>query len=207
MSVAIPTENDSAQEHFQALRTWIDTFVSTGHPVRDSAYRMAMSSLGHRILKFGPDESLNNLTAKDLLCLLLYSNGTLAEYLMRVAYFRSLIEGEHEIYERFNQTLFIPECRAWYWKLSEALMSKAPDPAEVTAWVDEMTGEEKGVAHLIIGRLYPDLAALSWLDGLETISAPGAKLASELVRILAGKHEYKAALERYLREHPHVRYA
>lgn len=103
--VTVPTIADDPQVHFAALRAWIDTFCSTGHPVRDSSYRMAMSSLGHRILKYGPDETLNNLTSRDLCCLLLYSNGNLAEYLMRVAYFRSIIEGEHAIYEYMNTTL------------------------------------------------------------------------------------------------------
>jgi hypothetical protein len=202
-----PSDTDSPQEHFSRLRGWIVEHCGAGHPVRDSSYRMAISSLGHRLLKYGPDETLNNLTARDICSLLLYTNGRMAEYLMRVAYFRALIEGDHEVYEQFNTTLFIPECRAWYWKLSEALMSKAPDPDEVTRWLEGMTGEERGVAHLICGRVYPDLAHISWLDGLETRSTPGARLAAELCGMLLQKPEYKAAVERFLRENPHVKYA
>ncbi len=207
MTPTAPPDTEDPQAHYTALRTWILEHCGAGHPVRDRAVSMALSALAHRLLKYGPDETLNNLRARDLCALLIYLNGPTAEYVMRTAYFRAIVEGDHEIYEHFNATLFVPECRAWYWKLCEALMAKAPDPAEVTTWVEAMTGEERGVAHLIIGRVYPDLAHLSWLDGLETRSAPGAKLAAELCRILLEKPEYKAAVDRFLRERPHVRYA
>jgi hypothetical protein len=206
-AVLPPPDTESPQAHFERLRAWVSKHCMPGHPIRDSAYSMAMSALAHRLLKYGPDESTNNLTARDLCVLLLFSNGKVAEYLMRTAYFRAIVEGDHEVYEHFNMTLFVPECRAWYWKLSEALMSKAPDPDEVTQWLEGMTGEERGVAHLICGRVYPDLAHISWLDGLETRSTPGARLAAELCQMLLQKPEYKAAVERFLRENPHVRYA
>jgi hypothetical protein len=208
ISVTTPPLDADPQVHFAALRQWVAENCATGHPVREAAYRMALSHLAHCLIKYGPDERFNNLTSRDLMNLLSFTNGLTAEYLMRTAYFRSIIEGDHAVYEHFNTTYFLSECRAWYWKLCEALMARAPDPQEVTTWLENMQDEEKSVARLIIARIYPDLAHISWLDDLpETTTAPGAKLASQLCHILAQKTEYQPALERFLREHPHVRYA
>ncbi len=198
----------SPQEHFNALRAWITANCLDKDPVRKGSYSMAMSAISHRLIKYGPDESLNNLTSNDLMALLMYLNGAVAEYVMRLAYFRSIIEGEHAIYEHMNTTLFIPECRAWYWTIAEAMMGKAPDPEAMTVWLENMTGEEKGTARLIIARVFPDTAHIDWLSEInETKTAPMARLAAELALILKEKKAYHDVLKMYLRQRPHVRYA
>lgn len=206
--IAEATAEMNPQEHFVKLRSWVVEHCFDTNPVRKSAYTMSLSAIAHRLLKYGPDESLNTLTSRDLMCLLIYTNGLMAEWLMRIAYFRAIIEGEHEIYEYFNTTLFIAECRAWYWQLVEAIMGRAPNPAAVTIWLADMRGEELAVARLIISRVYPDLADISWLNDISDMTTvSGARLAAELCSILLTKKDYKAAVERFLREHPHVRYA
>jgi hypothetical protein len=203
-----PPAEASPQEHFTALRAWVAEHCLDPHPVRRSAYQMAMSAICHRLIKYGPDEVLNGLSSRDLMCLLIYINGQVAEYVMRTAYFRAIVEGEHDIYEHFNQTLFIPECRAWYWTIAEAMMARSPDPEAVTAWLENMSPEEKATARLIIARVYPDTAHIDWLGQVpDPEKPPMARLAAELALILKQKKEYLSVLKTYLREHPHVRFA
>ncbi len=208
MTVTAPPADANPQEHFTALRTWLTANCLDQNPVRRGSYSMAMSAIAHRLLKYGPDESLNNLTSRDLMALLIYLNGSMAEWVMRLAYFRSIIEGEHAIYEHFNETLFIPECRAWYWTIAEAMMARSPDPEAMTVWLENMTGEEKATARLVIARVFPDTAHIDWLADLpDTRPAPMARLGAELALILQEKREYRPLIQRFLREHPHVRYA
>ena len=203
-----PPPEASPQEHFTALRGWLTEHCIERDPVRRGAYSMAISHLAHCLIKYGPDERLNNLQARDLMALLIYTNGSMAEYVMRLAYFRAIIEGDHAIYEHFNQTLFIPECRAWYWTLAEAMMARSPDPEAITVWLENMTGEEKATARLVIARVYPDTAHIDWLSDIpDTRPAPMARLAAELALILMQKKEYIPVLKKFLRERPHVRYA
>jgi hypothetical protein len=208
MIVTAPPPDANPQEHFAALRGWLTEHCIDSNPVRRGSYSMAMSAIGHRLIKYGPDESLNNLTSRDLMALLIYLNGSTAEYVMRIAYFRAIIEGEHEIYEHFNTTLFIPECRAWYWTIAEAMMARSPDPEAMTVWLENMQGEEKATARLVISRVFPDTAHIDWLQDLpDTRSAPMARLGAELALILQQKPHYRPLIQRFLREHPHVRYA
>lgn len=203
-----PPANVDPQAEFAKLRAWINDNCGDPDPVRRGAVAMAISAVAHRLLKYGPDETLNGLSARELMCLLLYANGNLAEYLMRVAYFRSIIEGDHMIYEQMNTTLFIPECRAWYWTIAEAMMARAPDPEAVTVWLEKMTGEEKAVARLVIARCFPDVAHVDWLNDLPDVSQPQfARLAAEMCSILFTNPNYRAVVANYLRSHPHVRFA
>jgi hypothetical protein len=201
MTITIPTEKDNPQKAFADLREWVGSHCNAGHPVRNSALSMARSTIVHRLLKYGPDDTLNTCTARDLMGLLIFVNGALAEYLMRVAYIRSLIEGDHEVYEHLNTTLFIPDLRAWYWQIAEAMLGRHPDPQAVTVWVENMRGEEKSLARLIIARIFPDTTNLTWLDDVPE-NLP--RLAAELIKTMATP-ERKAAIESYLRTHPRVR--
>lgn len=196
------------QQAYAQLRAWITANCADENPVRASAYGMALSATSHRLLKFGPDATLDGMRARDLMNLLIYLNGPMAEYVMRTAYFRSIIEGEHAIYEHFNTTLFIPECRAWYWTIVEAMLGKAPEPEQVTVWLENMTGEEKSTARLIIARVYPDLAHVDWLHDLpDTTKPPLARLGAELCALLLDNPAYDIIVRNFLRIHPHVRYA
>jgi hypothetical protein len=203
-TVPEPTEADNPQEHFAQLRTWVVEHCNTGHPVRDSAVAMARSAIIHRLLKFGPDETLNTCSAREIMALLVYTNALLAEYLMRVAYIRAIIEGDHEVYEQLNKTLFITDLRAWYFQLVEALLGKAPNPEQVTVWVENMKGEELSVARLIICRVYPDLALLTWLD---EVPEQFPRIAAEIAKVIASDKSKHAALKAFLRGRPDVRYS
>ena len=192
------------QVEFAKLREWVVANCGAGHPVRQSAVHMARSAIIHRRMKFGPDETLNRCSAREVMGLLVFVNGCMAEYLMRVAYIRAIIEGDHEVYEYFNTTLFIADHRAWYWKIAEALMARAPDPKEVEDWIAAMKGEELSVARLIICRTYPDLARLHWL---EDVPAHIPRLAAELLLVIAQDPRKREAVRAYLRGRPEVRYA
>jgi hypothetical protein len=207
-AVQPPPITENPQEHFARLRAWTAEKCADPDPVRRAAVHMALSAIAHRMMKYGPDESLNACSSRELMVLLLFLNGPLAEYVMRVAYFRSIIEGEHTIYEQFNSALFIPECRAWYWTIAEAVMARAPDPEAVTVWLENMRGEEKSVARLVIARCYPDVAHIDWLADVPDQTQPqNARLAAELCHVLLTKPSYVPLVKNYLRTHPHVRYA
>jgi hypothetical protein len=203
-AVPEPTEADNPQVHFAKLREWVAEHCAAGHPIRDSAVAMARSAIIHRLLKFGPDETLNTCSARDLMALLLYTNALLAEYIMRTAYIRAIIEGDHEVYEQLNKTLFITDLRVWYFQLVEALLGRAPVPEQVTVWVENMKGEELSVARLIICRVYPDLALLTWLND---VPEQTPRIAAEIAKVLATDKSKHGALKAYLRDHPEVRYS
>jgi hypothetical protein len=163
----MPEAEKSPQQHFTELREWVLATLGTGHPIRQSAYQMALTANVHRLIKFGPDETLNHLTSRDLMHLLIYTNGPIAEWIMRSAFTRSLIEDDRVVYERLAQSPFIKECSLWYWKLVEGLIGAAPDPDAMTTWVDNMPPEEKSLARLLIARVFPDTAHTSWLTEAE----------------------------------------
>jgi hypothetical protein len=192
------------QEEFKKLREWVAAHCNTGHSVRDSAVHMARSAIIHRLMKYGPDETLNACSAREVMALLVFVNGCMAEYLMRVAYIRAIIEGDHEVYEHLNTTLFIADHRAWYWQIVEAMLGQAPDPQAVTVWLENAKGEELSVARLIICRAYPDLAALTWLDD---VPASTPRLAAEIAKVIASDPRKHGAVKAYLRNHPEVRYS
>jgi len=199
-----PVPTADPQVEFKKLREWVVAHCNTGHQVRDSAVHMARSAIIHRLMKFGPDETLNNVSAREIMALMVFVNGWMAEYLMRVAYFRAIIEGDHEVYEHINTTLFIPEVRAWYWQIVEAMMGKAPDPEAVTVWLENAKGEELSMARLIICRVYPDLAQLTWLDDCPK-HIP--RIAAEMLKIISTDAMKHGAVKAYLRDHPEVRYS
>lgn len=194
--------SEDPQAVLKVLREWIIAHCTDPHPVREAAAGMARSAIVHRLLKYGPDESLNVCSARDLLALLVYVNGPVAEYVLRTAYIRAIVEGDHEVYEHLNTTPFIPDVRAWYWQLVEAMLGKAPDAEMATAWLQNMRGEELSVARLILARAYPDLAHPDWLADIPE-NVP--RLAAELCLLLIPKH--REAVVGYLREHPEALYA
>lgn len=197
-----PPASESPQAHFKKLRLWASAHCLSGHPVRDAVYQMALSAVSHRLLKYGPDAWFNHCTARDLMNMLIYVNGHCAEYLIRTAFFRAIIEDEKAIYEHLANTLFMPECRAWYWTIVEGILGQSEDPEDLTKRIDAMQGEEKSIARLMVARVYPDTAHLSWLDDLPDIP----RLQAELVLIMQEHKDYRISLQRYLREHPEARW-
>lgn len=155
------------QEHFRDLRQWIKERCGAGHDIRQSAYLMALSANVHRLIKYGPDQTLNHLTCRDLLNLLFFANGEMAEWIMRTAFTRALIEDDREVFEHLAQCIFMPEVRAWYWKLVQGILGKAENPAEMTTWFEQMPPEEKSLARLMVARCFPDTACMQWVAEAE----------------------------------------
>jgi hypothetical protein len=192
----------SPQQYFTELRQWVLDHCGTGNAVRQSAYQMSLTAYVHRLIKYGPDDSLNHLTSVDLLHLLLYTNAETAEWLMRAAFTRSLIEGRQDIVDYLASLPFMPECTNWYWKLTAGIIGAAEDPAETTAWLDSMPPEEKSIARLLIARVYPDTAHIDWLHD---VPAEQPLLAYKLAELIATQPKYKHAAECWVRERPLVR--
>lgn len=190
------------QSQFMELRRWVQSTICTGHPIRDAHYRMALSASVHRLLKYGPDAVLNAYTARDILNLLPYVNGVLAEMLMRTAFSRAIVENDEVIVDHLAAGVFMPEVRLWYWKLCEALIGKCPSPNDVTAWVDGMDGESLSIARLMICRIYPDTVHSSWLQDLPDIP----RLQAEICQMLALKKDYRQIVKMFLNEHPKAKY-
>lgn len=202
MTEAVAAPEKSAQEFFHDLRQWVLANCHTGHAVRQSAYTMSLTALVHRLIKFGPDETLNHLTARDLMNLLIYTNGDIAEWLMRSAFTRALIEDDRPVYEVLASFPFMPECTTWYWKLVQALIGQAPDPKEMEVWLENLPPEEKALARLLTARAYPDLAHITWLDDVPE-SSPA--IAYQLACFCAQKKDYTHAVENWIRSRPLVR--
>jgi hypothetical protein len=163
---------------------------------------MSISTAVHRLIKYGPDQLLNLYTARDLLNVLPYVNGGIAEYIMRTAFTRAIVENDETVIDHLANCIFFPEVRAWYWTLVEAICGKAPNPEEVTAWVSGMQGEELSVARLMIARVYPDTVHSSWLHDLPNIP----RLQAEVCQLLSLKADYRTIVQNYLREHPAAKY-
>jgi hypothetical protein len=202
MTVAEAPADKTPQEYFNDLRQWVVQHCGAGHPVRQAGYQMSLTAIVHRLIKFGPDETINHLTGRDLLNLLIYTNGEIAEWLMRAAFTRALIEDDREVFEYLANTIFMPECRLWYWKIVEGLAGLSPDPAALTKWIEELPPAEKALARLLIARVYPDTAHVSWLD---EVPEDSPAIAYQLAIILSLKKDCRNVAERFLREHPLVR--
>ncbi len=197
-----PIPGKDAQDYFTDLRIWVTDHLHAGHSVRQCCYRMSLTAIVHRLIKYGPDETLNNLTARDLMNLLIYTNGEIAEWLMRSAFTRALIDDDRLVYEHLANLPFMSECTGWYWKLVNGIVGASPDPSADTAWLQSLPPEEKALAHLLVARVFPDTAHLSWLDD---VPEHCPRIAYHLAQIIATKQHHKNAVENWLRAHPHVK--
>lgn len=193
---------EDPQAAFQRLRQWVIENCNSGHPVRQSSYAMSLTANVHRLIKYGPDETLNHLTARDLMNLLIYTNGEVAEWLMRAAFVRALIEDDRPVYETLAKYPFMIECTTWYWKLVGALIGESPDPKEAEQWVDALPPEEKALARLLTARAYPDLAHIMWLD---EVPEDCPMIAYQLAALCSRQEKYQNALENWVRARPLVR--
>ncbi len=200
MNQAAPAKDP--QQYFTELRNWVVANCGTGHAVRQSAYTMSLTAIVHRLIKYGPDETLNHLTARDLMNLLIYTNGDIAEWLMRAAFTRALIEDDRPVYETLANFPFMGECIGWYWKLVQALIGQAPDPKEVEVWIENLPPDEKSLARLLTARAYPDLVHINWLHDVPD-DCPA--IAYQLAALAAQKKDYTHACENFVRERPLVR--
>ncbi len=189
---------------YLALLPWIQATCGLGDPVRDDAYRCGLSAIVHRLLKFGFEESLNRLNARDCLNCCLLCGGQLAEFFLRTAFTRALIEDDQPIVSKILQTPFIPESRAWLARIAAGLTGDDKALAEAAAWLDTVDGEERAIATLLIGRVYPHFAQTEWLAMCPT---EYPRLAAEMALLLLRQPEYDTVVKAYLREHPEVRYA
>ncbi len=187
------------QEHFSELRHWILATCNAGHPVRQASYMMSLTAHCHRFIKYGPDKSLDHLTARDLMNLLIYTNGEVAEWIMRAAFTRSIIENDEAVTLRLANSPFIIECTTWYWKLIEGITGSSINPDETTNWLESLPLEEQSIARLIIARVFPDTANINWLHD---IPDSNPMLQWKLAEIIAQKADNFHATENFLRERP-----
>lgn len=201
MSEAAAQVQEPPQVVFQRLREWVVANCSAGHPVRHSAYAMALTANVHRMIKFGPDATLDHLTARDLMNLLIYTNGDVAEWMMRAAFARALIEDDRLVYETLANYPFMAECTAWYWRVVQAVIGQSPDPAGVTEWLNSLPPQEKSIARLLCARAYPDIAHIAWLDDVPE-DCPA--VAYQLAMFARRKENYQNAVDNWLRAHPMV---
>lgn len=191
-----------AQAAFTELRKWVAQHCAAGHPVRHQHYHMALTAIVHRLVKFGPDETLNELDCRDLLNLLFFLNGQNAEWVMRTAFTRAIIDDDKEVVDMFLNTKFIPECREWYNKLCAGIIGVSDDPEQLTTWVDTLQPEEKSVARLLVCRVFPDTATYCWLDD---VPAEQPRLAFKLAEVISRKRLYQNAVSIWMHQHPFVR--
>ncbi len=197
-----PKAEKNGQDYFNELRIWVVETLLDKEPIRRASYQMALSAYIHRIIKFGPDETLNHLNARDLLNLTIFTNGELAEWLMRAAFNRALVEDDRVVYERLAQGPLIIESVQWYWKLVQGILGQAPDPKELSDWLNGLPMEEKSIARLMIARVYPDTVHLSWLD---EVPKECPAIAFQLAGIAARKKDCLEYVERWVNERPLVR--
>lgn len=176
----------------------------TGEPVRDEAYRAGLSALVHRLLKFGFEETLNRLTASDCLNCCLMCGGHAAEFFLRTAFTRALIEDDRKIVDRLLQTPFIPESRLWLARLMASVQGDQKALEEGAQWLESMDGEERAIASLIIGRIFPQFPEMEWLTACPTTYP---RLAAEMALLLLKLPERRGVVMNYLRDHPAVRFS
>lgn len=189
----------AAQQEFFQLRRWARDHLHAGHPIRQQHYQMALSTVVHRLLKFGPDGILNTYSARDLMNLLIYVNGECAEWVMRTAFTRALIEDDKEIIDRLMSLEFgLPEQRLWYWQLVDMLIAGQGKKTEMETLILAMPAGERCVARLLQCRLFPDTARADWLTEIPD----DPSLASHLCASMAQRRELHGIIDKYLREHP-----
>ncbi len=172
--------------------------------MRDEAYRCGLSAVVHRILKFGYEETLNRFTARDCLNCCLMCGGAVAEFFLRTAFTRALIEDDRPVVDRLLNTPFIPESRLWLAKLMAAVQGDERAMRDGAEWMEAMGGEERALASLLIGRIYPHFPEIVWLHDCPTTYP---RLAAEIALLLLKLPERKGVVMSYLREHPEVRFS
>lgn len=193
-----------ATDPFQELVAWIYANITLGDPVQDEAYRAGLSAVVHRVLKFGYEETLNRLSARDCLSCCLMCGGLTADFFMRLAFTRALIEDDRVVVQRILQSPFLPESRLWLAKLIAAVQGDEKALSEGAQWLETMDGEERAIASLLIGRIHPHFAQTEWLMACPT-SYP--RLPAEIALLLLRNDQYVSVVKQYLRDHPEVRFA
>jgi hypothetical protein len=188
----------------QELRQWVLTECSLGDSVRDDAYRCALSAIVHRVMKFGFEPTLNLLTARDALNCVLMAGGEGAEFFIRLAFVRALIEDDRAVVQRLLDTPFIPECRQFISNIMHGLTDGEDALAKAAAWIDTLQGEELSVACLVIGRHVPAVIDIEWL-----MQCPEAnpRLGAEMALLLLRQERYETVVKAWVRARPKVRYA
>lgn len=203
-AVSTPTPVAPSADPFLALLPWIREHCGLGDDVRDESYRCALAAVVHRVLKFGHEETINLLSARDCMNCCLMCGGTVAEMFLRTAFTRALIEDDRPIVDRLLHTPFVPEARLWLAKLMASVQGDEKALEDGAHWMGSMGGEERAIASLIIGRIFPQLPEVEWLHSCP-IEHP--RLAAEIALLLLKMPVRKGVVMAYLREHPEVRFA
>lgn len=151
-----------------AIRNWIIANCSDKHPVRDAAYKTALSAFVHRFIKYGPEQRLDDFSARDILNMAIMQQDDTAAIFMRTAFTRAIIENDIEVVNELCRYDFIPECKAWY-KSVVGMILWAADQGKLSASiaegkVDELSEPDKSVGRLLIARSFPGQMKRQWLE-------------------------------------------
>lgn len=187
------------------LQAWIRGTCSLGDQVRDEAYRCGISAVVHRLIKWGWDESINYLNARDCLTACLMCGGEFAEMFLRAAFTRAIIEDDREVLQKLQTTPFIPQSRFWLAKLAQGVRGESVEALmDCAKWMQEMQGEELMLASILIARSRPDLADIGWLEKADEVPPrTAAALCLELVK----RPEWQKVVKDWVRARPAVRYS
>lgn len=188
----------------QELRVWILKECSLGEHVRDESYRCSISAIVHRVMKWGWEPTLNAMSARDLMTCILMAGGEGAEFFMRCAFTRGLIEDDRVVVQRLLDTPFIPECRLFLSKIVHALTDGPDAMAEGARWMETLHGEELSIACLVVGRHVPGVVDPEWLTGCPEANP---RLCAEVALLLLKQDRFEAVVKNYVRARPKVRYA
>lgn len=144
-------------EAMAGLRRAMASGFSCGNPVRDEAYRLALSAAVWRLVRFGVEDGVASYSARDLANFSLIGEGSLVEHLARTAYTRAVVEGDLALLKVLTDLGIAAHVQAWHASLDRL------DPAAIPAALAGMKGEELHVARLLAARRIPALAEPSWL--------------------------------------------
>lgn len=186
------------------LQAWIRTHCSLGDPVRDEAYRCGLSAVVHRIIKWGFEETLNTLSARDCMTCCLLVGAEVAEMFLRTAFTRAIVEDDLVVLQRLMKSPFIPQSRAWLVKLGTLMGGDEEALKEGARWVETMRGEELILASILMARAAPQIADIAWLD--QAADVPPA-VAASLCRELMKQERFQTVVRNWVRTRPAVRYA
>lgn len=190
---------------FVTLQRWIRETCSLGDPVRDEAYRCGISAVVHRAVKWGYDDSLNYLSARDCLTACLMCGGEFAEMFLRLAFTRAIVEDDRVVLQRLQASEFIPQSRVWLAILARGVQAKSEDDIRLAGqFMEKLRGEELLLASILIARARPDLADIGWL---EQAGEAAPRVAAALCQELIKREEWGPVVRAFVRARPEVRYA
>ena len=152
-------------EAMAGLRRIMAAQFSCGNPVRDEAYRLALSAAIWRLIHFGVEDGFANYRAQDLANFTLIAEGTVTEILIRTAFTRAAVENDQALLKHLIDLGLAREVQTWLASITSCPLQDLP------GLLAPLTGEELHVARLLAARRDPGLIEVAWLWDIPV--APG----------------------------------